>query len=68
MIQHFSLLSPVFIKQAGVPSPTGNYTVYCRLPQHVLIENCLYYIQRMCGALKYTIGFLIVAIVLLLVG
>ena len=32
--------------------------------------RCFYFVlfQRMCGALKYTIGFLIVGIVLLLVG
>ena len=68
MIQHISILLTVFIKQARVPSCTDNYTVYCRLLQHVLIKNCLCFIQRMCGAFKYTIGFLIVAIVLLLVG
>ena len=33
-----------------------------------LANDILIVLQRMCGALKYTIGFLIVGVVLLLVG
>ena len=46
-----------------------NNTLYACLIKTLMEDVSTFVLfQRMCGALKYTIGFLIVGIVLLLVG